>query len=490
MPFYAVRKGYNPGVYNTWRECEEQIKGFSEPKYKKFPTKDEAEAFVRGEDAAGPSRPTPARALAANSNVGPEWDVVYSDGACKGNGQVGSVAGVGVWWGPDDPRRVSIYLYFEPSGANFCRNIAERCPGDQTNNRAELIAILRVLETTPMSKKPLLIRSDSKYSMDCVNIWIHNWRKRDWKTAAGGPVKNPGIIRLIDAHLERRKQYGQTVKFEYVKGHSGDVGNDGADTQANEGAKLPEVPERDWTRDLERLQEEQELDIPPDFLDDPGEEVEPPKSALTNVRKRSRSPPRAGASSATAEGTALPQALKSPPRDTAVRFAAIQEALRSPPGKSSSRSDTIDGALKGKASPRVAAIEQALKAPQADAEQPPRKRRAVTPPQNGGPLPRVSPSSSRNTTSSRIADLEAALAGASGPENSGQMPAPGFKLPQRHAPTTATGSNPSPETRYEDFPVRVIYALPPLVPVLKEDINIDDYADCLLSDDELADEIE
>ena len=33
-----------------------------------------------------------------------EWDVVYSDGACKGNGKVGSVAGIGVWWGPDDPR--------------------------------------------------------------------------------------------------------------------------------------------------------------------------------------------------------------------------------------------------------------------------------------------------------------------------------------------------------------------------------------------------
>ena len=32
------------------------------------------------------------------------WDVVYSDGACKGNGKVGSVAGIGVWWGPDDPR--------------------------------------------------------------------------------------------------------------------------------------------------------------------------------------------------------------------------------------------------------------------------------------------------------------------------------------------------------------------------------------------------
>lgn len=34
------------------------------------------------------------------------WDVVYSDGACKGNGKVGSIAGVGVWWGHNDARFV------------------------------------------------------------------------------------------------------------------------------------------------------------------------------------------------------------------------------------------------------------------------------------------------------------------------------------------------------------------------------------------------
>ncbi|KAI0779252.1 hypothetical protein C8Q74DRAFT_680787 [Fomes fomentarius] len=49
------------------------------------------------------------------------WDVVYSDGACKGNGKVGSVAGVGVWW-----------------GENNARNIAERC-APENNNRAEII---------------------------------------------------------------------------------------------------------------------------------------------------------------------------------------------------------------------------------------------------------------------------------------------------------------------------------------------------------------
>lgn len=45
--------------------------------------------------------------MTSNAEIAAEeegWDVVYSDGACKGNGQPGSIAGVGVWWGHNDPR--------------------------------------------------------------------------------------------------------------------------------------------------------------------------------------------------------------------------------------------------------------------------------------------------------------------------------------------------------------------------------------------------
>lgn len=88
------------------KECEQQTKGFPGPAFKKFPTREEADAFVRGIDVAGPSSSKPTRGVAASPNivVGPDWDVVYSDGACKGNGQEGSKAGVGVWWGAGDPR--------------------------------------------------------------------------------------------------------------------------------------------------------------------------------------------------------------------------------------------------------------------------------------------------------------------------------------------------------------------------------------------------
>ena len=74
------------------------------------------------------------------------WIVVYCDGAGKNNGKPDCVAGVGVWWGDGDPRcAFSLFIFFSIRDADVDigdwvdRNIAERCPGAQTNNRAELI---------------------------------------------------------------------------------------------------------------------------------------------------------------------------------------------------------------------------------------------------------------------------------------------------------------------------------------------------------------
>ena len=48
------------------------------------------------------------------------WDVVYSDGACKGNGKAGSIAGVGVWWGPNDARYASARVRVAPLRMHTC----------------------------------------------------------------------------------------------------------------------------------------------------------------------------------------------------------------------------------------------------------------------------------------------------------------------------------------------------------------------------------
>lgn len=82
------------------------------------------------------------------------------------------------------------------------------------------------------------------------------WQKKDWKTSAGEHVKNAGIIRCISKQLDIRAKSGQKVVLEYVKGHSGDTGNDGADALANRGALLAEMTERDWKALEEKLDKE------------------------------------------------------------------------------------------------------------------------------------------------------------------------------------------------------------------------------------------
>ncbi|KAF9011124.1 ribonuclease H-like domain-containing protein [Cyathus striatus] len=246
--FYAVRKGRIPGIYTTWEECQEQTHGVSGSIHAKFSSAAEAEDFIYGKGSSKDitsARATTQRSYtSANapkemdkkqvniSDIEDEssWDVVYTDGACKGNGKVGCIAGIGVWWGPNDPR-----------------NIAERCPGDQTNNRAELVAIVRALETTPISKRPLLIKSDSKYSINCFGVWLKNWEKNNFRTSTGLDVKNRNIILYLSALLRLRGRSGQKPQ--------GDEGNDGADMLANQGTILPEEKDRDWAkllRDLEK----------------------------------------------------------------------------------------------------------------------------------------------------------------------------------------------------------------------------------------------
>ncbi|KAJ3506268.1 hypothetical protein NLJ89_g6967 [Agrocybe chaxingu] len=265
--FYAVRRGRVPGIYMTWPECEAQVKGFPDAKFKKFQQRGLAQDFVDVAEPAYKSEPPTSQSGIEEKELEPVYvnqpstsqhsikeqeqeaepanttrtqppisqpdakgktrafdkvddeiacDIVYADSACKGNGTTHCVAGVGVWWGFDDPR-----------------NVAKRCPGVQTNTRAELIAILRVLETTPVSKRPLLIKTDSKYSIDCLQHWIDGWVANGWRDARGILVKNAGIIRCI--------------------GHSGNIGNEG-DAMANRGVRLPLVPEGDWESLLEELE--------------------------------------------------------------------------------------------------------------------------------------------------------------------------------------------------------------------------------------------
>ena len=147
--------------------------------------------------------------------------IIYTDGSSLANGKKGSRAGVGVFFGTNDPRNISERLFGEP----------------QTNQRAELTAIQRALEVAPLGQK-VQIWTDSQYSIKCMTEWAAGWERKGWKTAAGTEVKNQDIIRKVLAIMRERTDRGSETYFQWVKGHSNDSSNIAADHLAVKGAKM------------------------------------------------------------------------------------------------------------------------------------------------------------------------------------------------------------------------------------------------------------
>ena len=134
---------------------------------------------------------------------------IYTDGACKGNPGPG---GWGVLMIAGENRR-------------------ELCGGEKntTNNRMELTAAIEALRAL---KRPTRVRlfTDSKYVMQGIETWIHGWKKNGWRTSDKKPVKNMDLWQALDALAAQ-----QQIEWRWVKGHSGDPGNERADALSNDG---------------------------------------------------------------------------------------------------------------------------------------------------------------------------------------------------------------------------------------------------------------
>ena len=134
---------------------------------------------------------------------------IYTDGACKGN------PGPGGW---------GVLMI---AGVNR----RELCGGEvaTTNNRMELTAAIEALRAL---KRPTRVRpfTDSKYVMQGIETWIHGWKKNGWRTSDKKPVKNMDLWQALDALAAL-----QWVEWRWVKGHSGDPGNERADALSNDG---------------------------------------------------------------------------------------------------------------------------------------------------------------------------------------------------------------------------------------------------------------
>jgi len=134
---------------------------------------------------------------------------IFTDGACKGNPGPG---GWGAWLRYGDRER-------ELYGGE----------AHTTNNRMELTAVIRALEAL---RRPLKVRihTDSQYVRNGITEWIHDWKRRGWKTADRKPVKNEDLWRRLDELTARHD-----VRWIWIRGHSGHAGNERADALANRG---------------------------------------------------------------------------------------------------------------------------------------------------------------------------------------------------------------------------------------------------------------
>jgi ribonuclease HI len=260
--FYAVR---GKGVFNTWEATMPHVIGVAGAVHKKFNTKVAAERFAR--DGQEPSTtqkgiadyvhrsghrcdqtdltkyefivsssdsPGPKKFAEGTSclfhDIGGDHDLVaFTDGS--GPRHKKDCAGVGVHF----PQRIAEDI-----------SMKLPTPGDQTNQRAELYAILeavrritklptyRRLDTAQERRSTVRVYTDSQYSIDCVNKWVKNWKKCNWKTKNGKSVKHADIIKQLDA-----LKVAHNFELHKVRAHTGgtdplSVGNHVADRLAND----------------------------------------------------------------------------------------------------------------------------------------------------------------------------------------------------------------------------------------------------------------
>ena len=154
---------------------------------------------------------------------------IYTDGACRGNGQVANApAGIGCVLLIPDRRPI-----FFKERLNFKPN---------TNNKAEIYAVIRGLELlfknyspfdkSEFEKDKLTIYSDSAYLINGITNWINGWRANGWINSKKEPVKNKEFWENLDKKIKFFKQEFD-IEFIKVKGHSGNKWNEKCDELAN-----------------------------------------------------------------------------------------------------------------------------------------------------------------------------------------------------------------------------------------------------------------
>jgi ribonuclease HI len=233
--YYAVRVGREPGIYRTWEECKTQVDGYAKAQYKGFGSLEEAEEYMGFVNTNKPDTRKPSSAQPFNPPGAPkkkrgtgysedeirEFEmvetgdglkhvVIYTDGACLGN---------------PGPGGYGVVLLHGKDRKEFSRGFRLT-----TNNRMEMLACIVGLQAL---KDPCAVTlySDSQYVINSMTKgWAKRWKKNKWKRN-GEDVPNADLwdkmLGLCDKH---------NVKFNWVRGHSGNKENERCDQLARQAA--------------------------------------------------------------------------------------------------------------------------------------------------------------------------------------------------------------------------------------------------------------
>ena len=210
--YYAVKNGRKIGIFNNWINCKKNVMGYKGAKYKKFENKLDAENYLKDSDELKQSNLEKFFTL-----TNTEINYIYTDGACVNNGKLNAKAGIGIYFGKNDPR-----------------NVSKKIVGKQTNNVAELSAIIEtytIIQNDLEKGTKFCIVTDSNYALNCILNYgakceLNNWEK---------DIPNKELVKKIYTLYKNKKN----VSFKHIKAHTSNndihsIGNKYADKLATD----------------------------------------------------------------------------------------------------------------------------------------------------------------------------------------------------------------------------------------------------------------
>ncbi len=203
--FYAVVKGKTPGIYTTWKETENEVKGFSGAIYKGFKTRNEAEEFINKSTLT---------VKHDKPKVIADKTIIYTDGSC-----IDKICGFGVVILTPNHEK---YTYYGKVPLSAFDNMKKQ----QYNDVAELYAIYAALQFV---KGDVILYTDCNYALVTLTSYIHDWIKNK-------SIHNKENHKLLLAIYDEMQS--RNIEFQHVNSHVGIKYNEECDKLADNGRLL------------------------------------------------------------------------------------------------------------------------------------------------------------------------------------------------------------------------------------------------------------